>query len=793
MKISLNWLHDFISLKEKNFHKIKEVITARTAEIETMERQGEHLEGIVVGKVVELMPHPNADALRLAKVDNGNEVIKVVCGGSNLKEHMKVAFAQIGSVVRWHGTEVVKLEKAKIRGEESFGMICGADEIGLLEMFPKKSEKEIVDLSHIDVAVGTPLAEALGLNDVVLDIDNHAITHRADLFSHRGFAREFVANGLGVMKKAKAFKMPKTNSPAPIDVTIKNKDVCSRYMGVYITGIEIADSPDWMKQRLSACGIRPMANIIDITNYVMLELGMPLHAFDLDQVKGKKWTMRKSKKGEKVVTLDEKEHELPEDVIILDDGHEIFDLCGIMGGYTSGIGQHTKHIWLHSPVYHSTLVRRAMRALAQISDASIIYEKGVDDEVAEDGLIRATELILQLCPNAVVASKVMDIRNVKPETRKLDLKHAQIERLVGKVIKPKEVETTLKNLGFALAKKAGGYSVTVPSWRLGDVTMEADLIEEIARIHGYDNIPPKTPVTEIAPTPIIAHREMDKAIKNRLTALGFDEINTFAFLGPELLAKCGMMKEEQTIEVANAISNDLSLMRQSLLPWTLETVAQNLRYAQQFRLFELSKVYAKTDGQSHSERSNLIVVTVGEDFRILEGVMEHLGLKPAVPSSSAKPEWRHPGRVADLTAKGKVVGTLYEVHPQILKNFDIKAPVVVAEVDMDTVYTMDIDRRLRYFELPRFPSVQLDVSILIPKKRLAEEYMKAIKKADQTLITKIDLIDEYTGDKIAANERSLTFSITYQAPDRTLKEEEANAVHTTVIKTLEMTGAKIRA
>ncbi|MBN1258666.1 phenylalanine--tRNA ligase subunit beta, partial [Candidatus Peregrinibacteria bacterium] len=490
MKISLSWLQDFITLKEKDSHKIKDVITANTAEIETMERQGEHLEGIVVGKVAELSKHPNADALTLAKVDNGQEVLKVVCGGTNLKEGMKVALAQIGAVVKWHGTEVVKMEKAKIRGEESFGMICGADEIGLLEMFPKKSEKEIVDLSHLDVRAGTPLAEALGLNDVVLDIDNHAITHRADLFSHRGFAREFVANNLGAWKKQKIFKMPATNSPAPINMTIKNKDVCSRYMGVYITGIEIADSPEWMKQKLSACGVRPISNIVDITNYVMLELGMPLHAFDLTQVKGKKWTMRKSKKGEITVTLDEKEHELLDDVVILEDGHEIFDLCGIMGGYTSGIGPHTKHIWLHSPVYNPTLIRRAMRGLAQVSDASIIYEKGVDDELAADGLYRAAELILRLCPKAKVASKVMDIRNVKPETRKLDLKHAQIERLVGQKIAPKETEKILKDLGFALVKKAGGYSATVPSWRFGDVHLEADLIEEIARVHGYNNIPP---------------------------------------------------------------------------------------------------------------------------------------------------------------------------------------------------------------------------------------------------------------------------------------------------------------
>ncbi|MBN1258987.1 hypothetical protein JXA05_04500, partial [Candidatus Peregrinibacteria bacterium] len=288
------------------------------------------------------------------------------------------------------------------------------------------------------------------------------------------------------------------------------------------------------------------------------------------------------------------------------------------------------------------------------------------------------------------------------------------------------------------------------------------------------------------------HREMDKAVKNQLAALGFDEICTFAFLGQELLTKCGMAKEERTIEVANPISSDLSLMRPSLLPWTLQTVAQNLRYTPHFRLFELSKIYEKTDGQNHSEKNNLIALTAGEDFRALEGAMEQLGFRPAVSASTEKPAWHHPGRVADLTIKDKVVGILYEVHPQILKNFDIKEQVVVAEVDMEEMYALNMDRHPLYHELPRFPSVQLDVSILIPKKSLAEQYMKAIKKADQSLIAKIDLIDEYTGDKITENERALTFSITYQAPDRTLKDEEVKDIHTTVIKTLEMTGAKIR-
>ncbi len=791
MKISLNWLGDFIQITEKDHQKIKDIITEKSAEIETMESQGDHLENIVVGKLIELKEHPNADALRLAMVNDGHENVQVVCGGSNLKEGMLVAFAKLGAVVRWHGSEVVKMEKAKIRGEESFGMICGADEIGLEDMFPKKSEKEIVDLSHLDLKVGTPLAKALGLDDVVIDVDNHAITNRSDLFSHRGFAREFVACGLGKWKKQKEMEVPSNNSPAPITVDIKDKEVCSHYVGIYLTDVDVAESPEWMKKRLTACGVNPISNLVDITNYVMLELGMPLHAFDIEKVKGKEWTMRKSKKGEKVVTLDEQEHELPDDVIILDDGNELIDLCGIMGGYSSGIDQHTKKVWLISPVYNPTLVRQAMRGLGHISDASIIYEKGVDDELALDGLNRAIELILELCPNAKVASELIDIRNKPQETRKLKLRTRQVKRLIGADITGKQIEKILGDLGFEAKKEKEGFEVTIPSFRLNDVSREADLIEEVARIYGYNKVPYMTPIKDISPVSPIMNRVIEEQLKERFVSYGFNEICTFSFLGPDLLNKCGLEVTDEMIEIANPISGDMSLMRTSLLPRILDTIADNLRYKNAFRLFELSKTYHRKSDMDYYEHTQLIIATVGEDFRVLQGVMEG-ELGQLIPSKSTPLSTMHPGRVGEFVLQGKRVGYLYEVHPQILKNFDVKQKVIVCKVDLDAIFAMNIDTSLKYHELPKFPSVKLDVSIQIPRKSLASDYHSTIFKTDQTLITNVELIDEYTGEKVGKDKRALTFSITYQAPDRTLTDQEVDNVHKQVIKNLEAHRAEIR-
>lgn len=787
MKISLNWLGDFIDITEKDHHKIKEVITTNSAEIETMENQCDHLENIVVGKILEIKKHPNADSLSLVSVSDGEEKYKVVCGGSNLKEGMLIVFAKLGAVVRWHGSEIVKMEKAKIRGEESFGMICASEEVGLEEMFPTKNEKEITDLSHLNLKVGTPLAKALKLDDIVLDVDNHAITNRADLFSHRGFAREFVANSLGKWKKKKESIIPTNNSPAPITVEIEDDNLCSKYMGVYITGVEISDSPDWMKARLSACGIRPISNIVDITNYVMLELGMPTHAFDLDQIKGKKWTMRKSKKGEKVVTLDEQKHELFEDITIFDDGNEIFDLCGVMGGYNSGINPKTEKIWLHSPVYNPTLVRKAMRGLGHISDAAIIYEKGVDSELAKDGLERCIELILQLCPNAKVASKVTNIRNKPLEKRELNLCFSQIHRLVGVEIEPKKVEHILDDLGFSHSVTKDGYKVIIPSFRLNDVYRDADLIEEIARIYGYDNIPEITPIIDISPTPINHIRAFERQEKEKMTSLGFNEIYTFAFLGPELLTKCSMEEDEETIEVTNPISSDMSLMRQSLFPRMMDTIADNLRYKTSFRLFELSKTYHKKD-DDHEERSSFIVATVGEDFNVLRGIVEG---EKVVPSNNPK-SYMHPGRTGEIILRGKQIGYIYEVHPSILKSFDIKSKVVILEKDIEAINAMNIDGRSKYKEFSKFPSVNLDISIGIPRKTLSSDYLKTIETTDKKLISQVNLIDEYTGDKITADKRALTYSITYQSSDRTLTEDEVNTVHKQVINRLKAKGAEIR-
>ncbi|MBN2096141.1 phenylalanine--tRNA ligase subunit beta, partial [Candidatus Peregrinibacteria bacterium] len=503
----------------------------------------------------------------------------------------------------------------------------------------------------------------------------------------------------------------------------------------------------------------------------------------------KEWVMRASKKGEKVITLDEEEVELIDGVTILDDGHEIFDLCGIMGGLHSGINQKTKRVLLHAPVYNPSLTRRAVRSLNVISDAAIIYEKGVDNKLAGEGLARCVELISGLCPDAKVASEVIEFKNYKSENRVIKLRHKQIERLVGATIPDKTTNKILTDLGFSLKKTKEGFDVTVPSWRLGDVRMEADVIEEIARIYSYDKIPFTMPQSDITPILTNKRRALEKQIKEELVAFGFNEICTFSFLGPDLLKKCGMKSDKESVVVANPISNDLSVMRQSLLPWTLEMIADNLRYQKTFRLFEISRTYHKK-GEDVEEPTQLIMASVGEDFRALQGVLEAVGLGlKATKSCSAH---QHPGRLADLFFGGKNVGQMYELHPQIAKNFGLKITVVIAEVDLEAIHEMKIDQRPTFKELPKYPAIQLDVSILIPKKEPAEKYSDAIGKTDKTLVKSIELTDEYQGENIGKDKRSLTYSITYRSDKETLTDDQVNSIHQKVLANLKSAGAVIR-
>src|SRR3989344_1197297 len=501
MKLSLNWLSDFVSFSEKNPEKIAERLTLGVAEVEHIEMQGALLEKCVIGKIVKLGKHPNADKLSLCTVETDQGKKQVVCGGTNLREGMLVAFAHVGAHVR-NNEELLELKAMKLRGEVSEGMICAAGELELTELFPPKKEegnRPVVDLGNDGYTVGQPLRDALKLSDTIFHIDNHAITHRPDLFSHIGFARECVALGLGTWKKkpeTKAFTFTKDRTP--FKFIVDDPKLMPRYLGCMIEISELGDTPDWMKIRLSAVGWRPLNLPIDITNFVASEVGVPLHSFDADDIRGEVH-MRAAKKGEKIVTLDHKEHTLPAGALVLSDDEGIFDLLGIIGGLRSSTKEGTKHIYLHSASLDPLSIRRTVIATGHRTAAATVYEKGVPPVTTEAGFYRALELFLAHVPGAKVTS-MLETFGDNGTGKTISLSPSRATHFLGREVSEKEATTILSALDFSVTVDNGvgalrgsteltinstPLQVTTPLHRLGDIRIEVDLFEEIAPIAGF--------------------------------------------------------------------------------------------------------------------------------------------------------------------------------------------------------------------------------------------------------------------------------------------------------------------
>ena len=784
MKISLNWLQDFVTLKTKDFELIQETITNRSAEIEEIIKEGEVFANVVVGEILEIKKHPDAEKLNITQTTVGNHTFQIVCGAKNIRVGQRVPVALIGAEL----PNGLKIQKAKIRGIESQGMICSEAELELAE-----ESEGIWELPN-DAQVGMSLAEFLGMNDVTLDIDNTAITNRADLFSHIGFANEFVANDLAEHKKQREITISESKNTFPIQIEIQNPEVCPVYSAIVMKNIKIQTSPEWMQKRLRAVGIRPINNIVDITNYVMMELGMPMHAFDLTKIHGEKIVMRSSQAQEKVTTLDNIERTLPADVIVLEDEQKIFDLCGIMGGENSEISDDTNTILLHAPIYNSTLIRKAMLALAHRTEAATMYEKGVPQIRSIQGLKRAVELILELLPEATVESELLTINHVQEEERIIDLSKKEIERVLNTDIGEKKIIQILSDLGFEVKALQEEFQVTVPPARFGDITAKHDLIEEIVRIYDVNILPEVLPITSIKPTEINQSRILEKKIKNKLAAIGFNEILTYTFIGPDLCQKMGIEVSKEMVEIANPISQDVSLMQTTLLPSLMENAEKNSRYQEEFNLFEFGRAFFKETETVVSEEKHITGVMVKSSFHDLKGkievLFETLGVTPRYVAVNNTEKFMHPARSCDILVGKEIVGFITEIHPQILQNFDINNSVIAFEINFKKILEAK-QRKIFYKPISKYPSINLDISVLVDQKTAAEKLLRAIQRTDK-LIHKTEIIDLYEGKHIPEGKKSLTFSIVYQSLEKTLTDEEIQMIHQKAIINLEKQGAEIR-
>lgn len=798
MKISLNWLQDFVTLKVKDPQEIARRVTAAVAEVDEVEVLGALLDHCCVGKILTLKKHPNADRLNLCDVQTDKGVKKIVCGGTNLREGMRVALAHTGARVRWHGTEMMTLEKTKIRGEESEGMICTSAELDLASRFPAKDDHQVMDLGSGDDDVGQPLKEYLGLDDVVLHIDNHAITHRADLFSHVGFAREFVALGLATWKKQKKSSVTFTKSPLPMKCIVDRKDLVPRYSSCLLTIDGLGETPAWMRARLEATGWRCVSLPVDITNYVAMETGMPLHSFDADDIQGD-FHIRAAKEGESIVTLDEVKRVLPEGAIVLSDRDGIFDLLGIMGGLRSSTKASTHRIYLHAAIADPASIRKAIIATGHRTDASTVYEKGIPREAATRGLMRAIELFTDLVPGCTIASRLEewgDDGKGKPITLPLE----RVSSMLGVEIPEKNIAKILGDLEFVVKKgPKGSLTVTPPLHRLGDVRASHDLIEEIARIYGYNVIPTELPTARIDPPKrdVRVHRLRD-GLKER----GYIEIMPISLVGEALLKKSGF-DPRVAVEIQNPIGEELKLLHTSTLPGLFEHAQRNLLNTTAIKTFHLARVFQKGQAE-HLELGILLapLAKPAESRTLLESPFLHLktdlheafqslGYELDVAVAGELHAAAHPGRYAELlirTLPQKTaatepshpftpVGRIFEVHPSVAARFDLPQRTAAVIIDLSAVLAI-IPSVAIAAPVPQFPSVVYDVTL--PGKRFTEQVGDLLRRlrGSHEYLESVTVKDLYA----AKESYNLTLTFTYRAKEKTLTEEEVKPVHEKVLE-----------
>lgn len=801
MKVTLNWLREFVEI-ELPVGQLIDRLALSGFEVEGVSEQG--AAPITVAQITRIRPHPNADHLVVCDVTTGGDSFPVVCGATNMKADDKVALAPVAST--FPDGRIV--ERTEIRGQVSCGMLCSEQELGL------SSDHSGLLLLSPDAPLGVSLYSFLGLRDTIIDI---AVTaNRGDCLSVLGLAREIAAL-TGARFRAQTPRVRETGSPIEEQARIRidDPDLCPRYAARVFADIRVAPSPVWVRWRLEAVGIRSINNLVDITNYVMIERGQPLHAFDLSSLAGAEIIVRRARDTKTMRTLDDQERPLvPDDLLICDRDHGVA-IAGVMGGANSEVRETTTTVLLESAYFVPETVRRTARRLGMRSEASYRFERGVDSHGTVLALNRAAALIVQLA-GGNVSKGILDVNPRLFQPVEIPLRARRVNAFLGVPIERVEIKQTLKTLGMSVKREGReGWRVMPPSYR-SDISQEADLIEEIARLRGYDTIPTLLPRVEAQEKRPAAEESLSKRIRAILSAQGLAEMLNMSFTSPRLNTLFpGLFAQAEPIILLNPLSHDDAEMRLSLLSNILRALQLNLRQGEsQITAFELGKVFHTKNGASLTERQEHLCVAgvlygkwpasgiVREgpriDFPDLKGVLETLWQELHYSVSvqwtrAGEAPFLHPGKAALLSVDGAVLGVAGALHPTHCAQFELDETPWVFELDFSTLIRFARPVSL-YQPLPRFPAVVRDVAIIAAEELPVQAVMEAVYSLGNSLIVETHLFDLYRGAPIPAQKKSLAYSISYRAPDRTLTTQEINTLHTQVIEHIVRTlGVEIRA
>ena len=812
MKLSLSWIKDYVQIPEDmDLKKLAYDLTMSTVEVEDVEYLARRFDNMLVGVIEKIEPHPNADKLRVCKVDiGGGEMKDIVCGGINLKEGMRVAVSCPGAVVRWHGEgEPVVIKNSKLRGVESYGMICASDEIGLGELFPASQEAEILDLSAFEVPAGTSLADALDMNDVLLEIDNKSMTNRPDLWGHYGIAREIAALYDLPLKKIEPYT---ADVQSDFKVEINDPDRCTRYIGVEMSGVEVKPSPYQMQNRIWKAGMRPINALVDITNYVMLATGNPTHAFDADNITDH-IVVRHAVEGEKLILLNDHELTLCADDLVITDSEGPVALAGVMGGAKDSILPKTRRVILEVANFESTGIRRTALRYDTRTEASSRYEKAVDPERCEQALALSMQYFQELYPELTVTG-FCDKYVKKLERAQIDVSLAWLAKRLGKNLSNEVIQKKLELLGFDVEISGDNMHVTAPTWRsTGDISIKDDVMEEVARLYGYDNFEATSFTTTFEGAINQKDQDLLRRIKEYLAIrCGMQEVYTYPWMN-DVFVNAVLQSTEGVLRLSTPPAPDLSYIRSSLLPNLCEAVVKNERYFNDFAIFEEAQVFFDRNYTAAYDETELLpeqkrhigaafassVKDITELFREAKGVLEYMPRYTHMEGfefrKEEKPVWADNVVWMNIFRGDEKIGDMGLVAKKVSMDCGIKnLSVMLFELDVTKLVPLK-SRTNRFTHLAEYPETDYDISMLFDSDAAWADIYDAImgQKKASALLKDAAFVDEYRGKQIPEGKKSVTIRLTIGSSEKTLTSQEIESAANQVMKKLgKKMGAELR-
>ncbi len=781
MLISLNWLKQYIDLDGIEINEMENSLTMIGQEVEKIEIAGSNLENVVTAKIIEKEMHPDSDHLTVCKVDNGKEILQIVCGASNHKAGDKVVLAQIGAKL----SEDFVIKKGKIRGKESCGMLCSEVELGI------GSDKDGIIILPEDAPVGVPFKDYLGINDTVFELE--ITPNRPDCLSHIGIARELSAY------YGKELKYPETEIKSEISektsdnvkVSIEDSNLSRRYVTRILKNVTVKESPKWLKERIEAVGLRSINNIVDVSNFILMEMNHPNHVFDLDKIEGNEIKVKSAVKGDKLVTLDEQERELEDGDIVICDSKKILALGGVMGGLDSEVTDNTKNILLEVAQFNPQNVRKTSRRLTLSSDSSYRFERGIDVEDSIKVINRLANLIQEVAGGEILNGYV-DVYPVPYENKVAELNFERLNRFVGKVIPREKVIEILRNLEIDVKDNGEMLTLTAPSYR-GDLELEQDYFEEVIRMYGFDNIENILPRVDINKNSTLDTTKLTDRVKTICASVGLKEVINYSFIPKDALQKLKFtgVSEDKLIDISNPITEDFVTMRPTLLYSLIKNAKDNMnRNVSNIRFFEVSRTFEKAE-ELAKEDIKVGIILAGEndktlwnpkpvhyDFYDLKGIVEEIFSKLKFQSFSIKRSVQtefHPGRSADIFVGKEYIGSFGEIHPDVLENFGLnKKTVLVAEFNIELIKKY-INKPFVYQGIVKYPAVPRDLALVMNENILVGDVLKTIEKIDKK-VEKVELFDIYQGIGVEPGKKSVAISILLRDDSKTLEEKEINDI-----------------